>query len=90
MSGSVTNKLRAFPGSIKHVPQTFFDSDFNDPIDFNGAFQRNLNQRRGYTDTNDDDGEQDALLFGESYTGDLGSLESYRNTGMYLLDFPSV
>ncbi|MEE2902750.1 MAG: alpha-amylase family glycosyl hydrolase [Myxococcota bacterium] len=75
--------------AIKHVPQTFFDSDFpNDPIDFNGAFQRNLNQRRGYTDTNDDDGEQDALLFGESYTGDLGSLESYRNTGMYLLDFP--
>lgn len=75
--------------AIKHVPTTFFASDFTgDPIDFNGVFQRNLNQRRGFTDADDDDGSQDALLFGESFTGDLGSLQSYRNTGMYLLDFP--
>jgi len=75
--------------AIKHVPPTFFARDFqNDPIDFNGAFQSNLDERRAYTDSDDDDGEQDALLFGESFTGDLNSLQTYRNTGMYLLDFP--
>ena len=75
--------------AIKHVPPTFFNGDFaNDPIDFNGGFQRNLDERRGWTDADDDDGVQDALLFGESFTGDLGSLQLYRNTGMYLLDFP--
>ena len=75
--------------AIKHVPTQFFAVDFpNDPIAFNQAFQDNLDERRGWTDTNDDDGAQDALLFGESFTGDLGSLGAYRQTGMYLLDFP--
>ena len=75
--------------AIKHVPPEFFRSDFtDDPIDFNGAFQRNLDRRRGWTDGDDDDGVQDGLLFGESFTGDFGSLQLYRNTGMYLLDFP--
>ncbi len=75
--------------AIKHVPPEFFRSDFtDDPVDFNGAFQRNLDRRRAWTDADDDDGVQDALLFGESFTGDFGSLQLYRNTGMYLLDFP--
>lgn len=75
--------------AIKHVPTQFFARDFaNDPIDFNGAFQSNFDQRRGYSDANDDDGEQDALLFGESFTGSTDELQPYRNTGMFLLDFP--
>jgi hypothetical protein len=75
--------------AIKHVPTQFFASDFaGDPIAFNQAFQDNLDQRRGFTDADDDDGARDALLFGESFTGDLGSLGAYRQTGMYLLDFP--
>ncbi|MBI2376668.1 MAG: hypothetical protein HYV07_21910 [Deltaproteobacteria bacterium] len=75
--------------AIKHVPPEFFGVDFsNDPIAFNQAFQDNLDQRRGSNDSNDDDGVDDALLFGESFTGDFGSLLLYRRTGMYLLDFP--
>lgn len=75
--------------AIKHVPREFFGGDFpGDPIDFCGVFQRNLDVRRSYSDQNDDDGVNDALLFGESFTGDLGSLGEYRTTGMYLLDFP--
>ena len=75
--------------AIKHVPPSFFQSDFtNDPIDFNGAFQTNYDARRGFADSDDDDGAQDALLFGEAFTGDLGALQVYRNTGMLILDFP--
>ncbi|MFO0727447.1 MAG: alpha-amylase family glycosyl hydrolase [Myxococcota bacterium] len=75
--------------AIKHVPREFFGSDFpSDPIDFCGTFQRNYDRRRNHHDTNNDDGVDDALLFGESFTGDLGSLAEYRATGMYLLDFP--
>lgn len=75
--------------AIKHVPTQFFAEDFaGDPIAFNQAFQDNLDERRGWSDGNDDDGAQDALLFGESFTGDLNSLGAYRATGMYLLDFP--
>ncbi|MBI4817044.1 MAG: thrombospondin type 3 repeat-containing protein [Deltaproteobacteria bacterium] len=75
--------------AIKHVPPQFFGVDFpSDPIAFNQAFQDNLDQRRGSTDEVDDDGFEDGLLFGESFTGDFGSLLMYRRTGMYLLDFP--
>lgn len=75
--------------AIKHVPTQFFAVDYpGDPIAFNQAFQDNLDERRGWTDADDDDGVQDALLFGESFTGDLDSLHAYRRTGMYLLDFP--
>ncbi len=75
--------------AIKHVPTQFFERDFtNDPIAFNAVFQDNYDTRRNQTDSNDDDGAEDALLFGEAFTGDAGSLQSYRNTGMLLLDFP--
>ncbi len=75
--------------AIKHVGTSFFGSDFNgDPIDFNGTFQRNYDDRRGFSDANDDDGAQDALLFGEAFTSDTQLLGRYRATGMYALDFP--
>lgn len=75
--------------AIKHVPVEFYGSDFpNDPIDFNGVFQRNLDVRRGTSDADDNDGVDDALLFGESFTGDLGSLNEYWRSGMFVLDFP--
>ncbi|MBK6689925.1 MAG: hypothetical protein IPG45_36000 [Deltaproteobacteria bacterium] len=75
--------------AIKHTPTQFFGVDFpGDPIAFDQAYQDVYDQVRGQTDTNDDDGVQDALLFGESFTGDFGSLLAYRATGMYLLDFP--
>lgn len=75
--------------AIKHVPNEFFGVDYpGDPVAFDQAFQDNLDLRRGYSDSNDDDGIDDALLFGESFTGDLDSLQSYRDDGMYLLDFP--
>ncbi len=75
--------------AIKHAPTQFFGVDYTgDEIAFNQAFQDNLDERRGTSDANDDDGVDDALLFGESFTGDIGSLLAYRATGMYLLDFP--
>jgi hypothetical protein len=75
--------------AIKHVPPTFFRQDWpTDPIAFNQAFQDDLDRRRGWTDADDDDGVQDGLLFGEAFTGDLGGLRVYRESGMYLLDFP--
>lgn len=87
--GDVTNADGLRLDAIKHVGTSFFGSDFpNDPIDFNGEFQRNYDARRGFTDVDDDDGAQDALLFGEAFTGDTGSLFGYRESGMYLLDFP--
>lgn len=87
--GDVTDADGLRLDAIKHAPREFFGSDFaNDPIDFNGVFQRNLDRRRGYSDGDDNDGVDDALLFGESFTGDLGSLNEYWRTGMFLLDFP--
>lgn len=75
--------------AIKHAPTQFFNVDYpGDPIAFNQAFQDNLDERRQTMDANDDDGIDDALLFGESFTGDIGGLLAYRATGMYLLDFP--
>lgn len=75
--------------AIKHAPTQFFAVDYpGDEIAFNQAFQDNLDARRGTADANDDDGVDDALLFGESFTGDVGSLLAYRATGMFLLDFP--
>jgi len=87
--GDVTDADGLRLDAIKHVPKQFFGGDFpNDPIDFNGVFQRNLDTRRGTNDVDDNDGVDDALLFGESFTGDLGSLNEYWQTGMFLLDFP--
>jgi hypothetical protein len=72
--------------AVKHTPPEFFQSDFpNDPIDFNGTFQRDYKARRGFPN----DTAHDALLFGEAFSGDInGVLLTYRNTGMYMLDFP--
>ncbi len=89
--GDVTDADGLRLDAVKHVPTQFFQEDWpGDPIAFNQAFQNNLDQRRGYTDNNDDDSDQDALLFGESFTGDIGALLAYRRTGMYMLDFPLV
>jgi hypothetical protein len=76
--------------AIKHVPTTFFAHDFNgDSVAFNRAIQDDYDTRRGNSDSNDDDESQDAIIFGESYTGDIqGSLKPYRDTGMKLLNFP--
>lgn len=75
--------------AIKHVPPTFFAYDFSgDPIAFNLAFQHGYHRRRGIPDSNQEDLARDGLLFGESFTGDLDSLQEYRRTGMHLLDFP--
>lgn len=87
--GDVTDADGLRLDAIKHVPPQFYQSDFpNDPIDFNGVFQRNLDTRRTWSDADDNDGVQDALLFGEAFTGDLGSLNEYWRGGMFLLDFP--
>lgn len=75
--------------AIKHVPVSFYGRDFpGDPIDFDGVFQRNLNRRRSFNDIDDNDGVDDALLFGEAFTGDTGLLYAYWQSGMFLLDFP--
>lgn len=78
--------------AIKHTPETFFAEDFaGDPIAFNKAIQDSFDERRGNTDTNDDDREDDAAIFGESFSSDDrddGELKAYRNTGMRVLDFP--
>ena len=88
--GKVTNADGYRLDAIKHVPTTFFNFDFpGDTIAFNKAIQDDYDQRRGYTDANDDDDVQDAIIFGESYTGDIhGALKPYRQTGMKLLNFP--
>lgn len=76
--------------AVKHVPITFFNYDFpGDSIAFNKFIQDDYDNRRGFTDTNDADWVQDAILFGEHYSGDItGSLEPYCKTGMKLLNFP--
>lgn len=87
--GDTTNCDGLRLDAIKHAPTQFFGVDYpGDPVAFNQVFQDNLDARRGWTDADDDDGAQDALLFGESFTGDVGALLAYRATGMYLLDFP--
>ena len=76
--------------AIRHVPESFFAYDFaGDPVAFNKAIQDDYDQRRGNKDSDDDDDRDDAIIFGESYTGDIhGELKSYRRTGMKLLNFP--
>lgn len=76
--------------AIKHVQTSFFKRDYaGDPIGFNAAIQDDYDQRRGLADANDDDRVDDAIIFGESYTGDIhGALKPYRDTGMLLLNFP--
>jgi len=88
--GKVTDADGYRLDAIKHVPTTFFNHDFNgDTIAFNKAIQDDYDTRRSNTDTNDDDDQQDAIIFGESYTGDIvGALKPYRDTGMKLLNFP--
>jgi len=88
--GKVTDADGYRLDAIKHVPTTFFNHDFNgDTIAFNKAIQDDYDTRRGNTDANDDDDVQDAIIFGESYTGDIqGALKPYRDTGMKLLNFP--
>lgn len=76
--------------AIRHVPEPFYANDFpGDPIAFNRVIQDDYDQRQGFTDNNDDDLRNDALIYGESFTGDIfGELARYRATGMLLLDFP--
>ncbi len=76
--------------AIKHTPTTFFNYDFDgDTVAFNKAIQDDYDTRRGFSDTDQDDDLQDAIIFGESYTGDIqGDLKPYRETGMKLLNFP--
>ncbi len=76
--------------AIKHTPESFFARDFpGDTVAFNQTIQDDYDARRGNSDDNDDDGQDDALIFGESYTGDIhGELARYRKTGMRLLNFP--
>ena len=89
--GKVTDADGYRLDAIKHVPTTFYNYDFNgDTVAFIKKIQDDYDQRRGYKDTNDTDGVQDAILFGESYTGieKAGDLLAYRKTGMQLLNFP--
>jgi hypothetical protein len=76
--------------AIRHVPEPFYANDFaNDPIAFDKAIQDDYDLRRSFPDNNDDDVVDDALIFGESFTGDIfGELARYRATGMLLLNFP--
>jgi hypothetical protein len=76
--------------AIKHTPETFFTEDYpGDPIAFNAAIQQSYNHRRGLTDIDGNDLVDDAIIFGENFSGDLyGDLQAYRKTGMQLLNFP--
>lgn len=75
--------------AVKHMPTSFFGRDFpGDPIAFNAVFQENYDARRGHSDRDAQDDAEDALLFGEAFTGDTESLRRYHETGMLLLDFP--
>jgi hypothetical protein len=88
--GKVTDADGYRLDAIKHVPTTFFAADYSgDPVAFNKAIQDDYDTRRKNTDTDDDDDVQDAIIFGESFTGDIqGALKPYRDTGMKLLNFP--
>lgn len=88
--GKVTDADGYRLDAIKHAPTSFFNYDFpGDSVAFNKKIQDDYDARRGYKDSNDDDDRQDAIIFGESFTGDIhGSLKPYRNTGMKLLNFP--
>ncbi|MEW5852746.1 MAG: alpha-amylase family glycosyl hydrolase [Myxococcota bacterium] len=76
--------------AIRHTPESFFGEDYpGDPVAFDKVIQDSFDERRGYSDGNDDDLDGDAAIFGESFTGDIyGELNSYRRTGMRLLNFP--
>jgi hypothetical protein len=77
--------------AIKHVQTTFYGNDFNgDPIAFDRVIQDDYDDRRGFTDSNDDDLVKDSLIFGESFSGfeNLAELAAYRATGMLPLNFP--
>lgn len=67
--------------AVRHVPPAFFEL-------YNQAIQDAYDERFGHTDTNDRDWIDDAQLFGESFTGDLGELGLYHGTGMQMLNFP--
>lgn len=88
--GKVTDADGYRLDAIKHIPTTFYAYDFNgDKVAFNKAIQDDYDSRRSFNDANDDDDLQDAIIFGESYTGDIqGALKPYRETGMKLLNFP--
>lgn len=87
--GQVTDADGYRLDAIKHVGTSFFKADYpGDPVAFNKKIQDDYDARRGFTDENDDDDLQDAIIFGESYTGDIGALKPYRQTGMKLLNFP--
>ena len=89
--GKVTDADGYRLDAIKHVSTPFFNYDFNgDKVAFNKTIQDDYDTRRKYTDGNDQDDVNDAIVFGESYTGmdKVDELKKYRATGMKLLNFP--
>src|SRR5207244_4822344 len=68
--------------AIKHIPTTFYASDFpNDPIAFNKVIQDDYVARRKPGAV--------AQIFGENFSGNIaGDLQPYIETGMGVLDFP--
>ena len=79
--GKVTDADGYRLDAIKHTPTTFFNHDFTgDTVAFNKAIQDDYDARRSFTDSDQDDDLQDAIIFGESYTGDIqGALKPYRD-----------
>jgi len=80
--GQVTDADGFRLDAIKHIPTTFYASDFpGDPIAFNKAIQDDYVARRGPGAV--------ALIFGESFSGNIqGDLAPYIQTGMGVLNFP--
>ena len=75
--------------AIKHVYPNFYGEDFpGDPIAFNRVIQDTYDEIRGFTDENDNDGIDDAAIFGEAFTGSCDELRPYIQSGMRALDFP--
>jgi hypothetical protein len=88
--GKVTDADGFRLDAIKHIPTSFFNDDYpGDPVAWNKTIQDDYDKRRGFNDADDNDDLEDAIIFGESYTGDIyGALKPYRDTGMKLLNFP--
>jgi hypothetical protein len=80
--GKVTDADGFRLDAIKHVPTTFYQSDYaNDPIAFNKAIHDDYVARRGPGAV--------AQIFGEDFSGDIqGELAPYIRSGMGVLNFP--
>jgi alpha-amylase len=80
--GEVTDADGFRLDAIKHIPTTFYSSDYpGDPIAFNKVIQDDYVARRS-------PGAK-AQIFGENYSGSIqGDLQPYIQTGMGVLNFP--